>query len=131
MSKIVYGQRGGRMMARSFKSNGKEGLTLVFEGVKTGTVTLSKRSFSLHGEECTVDICLIDDGEVCPILTVDGQTVRVESFFKEGRLIHFSPLPDSEVRALAFTCLELQAELARQREITDALKSKIESATIL
>ena len=118
-------------MARAYKSDGREGLTLVFEGIKNGTVRLSGRAFSLHGGECLIDICLIDDGEVSPALTVDGQAVIVESFYKEGRLIRFSPLPDSELRALLFTCLDLQAELARQREITDALKSKIESATIL
>jgi hypothetical protein len=119
------------MIARALKNDGKEALTLVFEGVKSGTVRLSKRAFSLHGGECIIDICLIDDGEVNPILTVGGQTVKVEKFYKEGRLIRLFALPDSEIRSLAFTCLELQAELTRQREITDALKSKIESATIL
>lgn len=131
MSKIVYGQKDTHMIARALKNDGKEALTLVFEGVKSGTVRLSKRAFSLHGGECIIDICLIDDGEVNPILTVGGQTVKVEKFYKEGRLIRLFALPDSEIRSLAFTCLELQAELTRQREITDALKSKIESATIL
>ena len=128
-SLIRYSIRGTVGDISDFRLGGAT-LTVAFDGVPAGHLTLGNLSVPIKDGRAAIDCSRLPDGEVRPFLLTGGKRIRLERFAVEGGRLSLLPTEEGVIRELLSRTRRLEEEVSTLKEAVCRLEQRIASDTI-
>ncbi len=125
MKTLFYKIRAGRYELAEFRDNGGDEAKFIFEFPCDARLSLGGRIFPVKCGMLTLRVSELREGEIYPILYLDGTAHSLEGFAVGGGVI--LPLPHGEeyIRRLSGLCEELSQRVAALEKETKAINERI------
>ena len=114
----------------SFTDGGGGCVELVFNNLTEGFLELNGISHRVTEGRVTLNITLLPEGELTPILTANGRVITLPTLYKDGQMLRPTEPSNDYVRELSLRERRLKARVISLEARIEALEKSVFSTKI-